>query len=278
MTAPRKLALYAVALAAVLGISMAIGSAAGSVGLANVEPAKAGHGGGMPDGMVPGLAAADAGYRLVPETDIVARGQNGAYRFRIDGKKGTVTDFDIEHTKAMHLIVVRRDFAGFQHLHPEIDAGGTWSTPLTIDQAGAYRVFADFVVDGEKHTLATDLFVPGDFQPQPLPRAEHEADAGDGYPVELDGEAIAGEESTLQFVVRHNGVVVGDIGEYLGARGHLVALRDGDLAYLHIHADEDRLWFDAEFPTTGEYRLFLQFVHNGEVRTAAFTVGAEEEK
>jgi L-fuculose-phosphate aldolase len=38
--------------------------------------------------------------------------------------------------------------------------------PLTLPDAGAYRVFADFVVDGDKHTLATDLFVPGDLEGQ----------------------------------------------------------------------------------------------------------------
>ena len=53
-------------------------------------------------------------------------------------------DFDVEHEKRMHVIVVRRDGSGFQHLHPEMAGGGTWSVPLTLPEAGAYRVFADF--------------------------------------------------------------------------------------------------------------------------------------
>jgi hypothetical protein len=77
-------------------------------------------------------------------------------------------------------------------------------------------------------------------------------------------------------VVRRNDRVVTDLPAYLGARGHLVALRDGDLAYLHVHADEERLVFEADYPTAGAYRLFLQFQHGGRVRTAAFTVDAEE--
>jgi hypothetical protein len=277
VNAPRKLALFAAALAGVLGIGMAVGYAAEPVGLSNAEPEEAGHGGSMPDGMIPGLAAAEAGFRLVPERDTVVAGENGTYRFHVDGEDGTVREFDIEHTKPMHLIVVRRDFEGFQHLHPEMDATGTWSTPLTIDEAGAYRVYADFVVDGDKHTLATDLFVAGDFRPRPLPRPEREADAGDGYTVHLDGDALAGEESELDFRVTHDGRPVDDLEEYLGARGHLVALRDGDLAYLHVHADEERLSFESDFPTPGAYRLFLQFRHDGEVRTAAFTVDVAEE-
>ena len=59
--------------------------------------------------------------------------------------------------------------------------------------------------------------------------------------------------------------------EYLGAKGHLVALRKGDLAFLHVHPDEDRLRFMATFPTAGRYRLFLQFQVDGRMHTAAFT-------
>jgi hypothetical protein len=276
MSTVRKLTLYAAGLAAVLGASMAAGAATEPTGLANAEP-EAEHESAMPEGMVPGLAAADAGYRLVPAADTVPAGRPGTYRFRIDGRDGPVREFDIEHTKPMHLIVVRRDFAGFQHLHPTLGADGTWSTPLTIADPGTYRVFADFVVDEVKQTLATDLFVAGDFNPRPLPDPARAADAGDGYTVELTGAAIAGEESTLDFVIAHDGQTLTDVPTYLGARGHLVALRDGDLAYLHVHADEERLSFEAMFPTPGAYRLFLQFRHDGEVRTAAFTVDVAEE-
>lgn len=277
MTAPRKLALYAFILAAVLGISIAVGSAADPIGLSNAEPAKPTHGGKMADEMVPGLAAADADFRLVAETDRHRVDVPAPYRFQIVGTDGVVTDFDVEHTKKMHLIVVRRDFVGFQHVHPVMDESGTWQTDLTLSAAGVYRVFADFVIDGDKRTLATDLFVGGNFAPQPLPGADHISDPGDGYSVELNGHTVAGDESTLTFVIRHRGVVVDDLADYLGARGHLVALRDGDLAYLHVHADEEQLRFETTFPTSGAYRLFLQFRHDDAVRTAEFTIDAEEE-
>ena len=276
MSAPRKLAAYAAALAAIFGASMAVGSAVDPTGLANAEPAE--EHGGMPDDMtLPGLAAAEDGLRLVADVDTQQLGAEQNYRFRIVGEDGTVTAFDVEHTKRMHVIVVRRDFVGFQHVHPTMRNDGTWEIPLTLDDAGTYRVFADFVIDGDKHTLGTDLFVGGDVNPESLPDQDTVADAGDGYTVELDGAPVAGIESELEFVVRRNGKVVSDLPEYLGARGHLVAVRDGDLAYLHVHADEERLAFEADFPTVGAYRLFLQFTHGGEVRTAAFTVEAAEE-
>jgi len=277
MSPARKLAAYAAVLAAVFGASMAAGAAIGPTGLANAAATAAEHG-GMPEGMtLPGLAAAADGLRLVGDAGTQPLGIETAYRFRIVGEEGTVTDFDVEHTKRMHLIVVRRDFAGFQHLHPVMDDDGVWETPLGLDAAGVYRVFADFVIDGDKHTLGTDLSVAGSYDPQPLPERADIADAGDGYTVELGGDLVAGSESELEFVIRRDGKAVNDLPEYLGARGHLVALRDGDLAYLHVHADEERLAFEADFPTAGAYRLFLQFQHGGKVRTAAFTVDTAEE-
>ena len=58
---------------------------------------------------------------------------------------------------------------------------------------------------------------------------------------------------------------------YLGAGGHLVALREGDMAFLHVHPTGDGPSFAATFPTPGRYRLVLQFRHDGRVRTVAFT-------
>ena len=93
--------------------------------------------------------------------------------------------------------------------------------------------------------------------------------------VRLDeGAARAGAESELRFTVARDGHPVA-IQDYLGAKGHLVALREGDLAFLHVHPDKDSLRFMATFPTAGRYRLFLQFKHEGRVQTVAFT---QEEK
>jgi hypothetical protein len=85
-----------------------------------------------------------------------------------------------------------------------------------------------------------------------------------------EGASRAGAESELSFDVTRDGERVA-VQQYLGAKGHLVALRQGDLAYLHVHPDENRLKFMAEFPTAGKYRLFLQFQTDGRVHTAAFT-------
>ena len=247
-----------------------------------------GHGGEMAseDGghgadPVRGLAVAEGGMRLEMGTTTARAGEPTTLEYRVVDEGGEpVREFDVEHTKEMHLIVVRRDLTDFQHLHPTMRPDGTWTTPLTLAESGSYRVFADFVHDGENETLAGDLNVDGPVDWQALPPPSQTAQTADGYEVRLEGGgSTAGTESELAFSVTRDSTPVA-VQEYLGADGHLVALRSSDLAFLHVHpvegeesgsAGAKEIRFETDFPSAGSYRLFLQFKHNGRVHTAAFT-------
>jgi hypothetical protein len=277
MSAAPKLIGFAVALAVVFGAAALAGGAVGPL-RDETETAKS-HAGDMDgeahgaDAVQPvrGLAVSDRGLTLELARARFQRDTPANLTFRIVDRRGrTVRDFDVEHTKRMHVIVVRRDMTGFQHLHPTQAPDGTWSVPVTLPDAGSYRVFADFSANGTPHTLADDLTVDGQVQSRELPAPVDSVDV-DGLSVTLGkGASRAGAESQLTFSVTRDGKPV-EVQEYLGARGHLVALRQGDLAFLHVHPDEDSLKFMATFPTAGAYRLFLQFKVDGRVHTAAFT-------
>jgi hypothetical protein len=230
----------------------------------------------------PGLAVSEDGYSLRLEPTFLETGSAEELRFQIEDADGeTVTDFDLRHEREMHLIVVRRDGAHFQHLHPEVDAAGTWTADLTLPTAGAYRAFADFSVGGSPLTLAADLFAPGAFDARPFP-ADAAVDRVGGYEVRLaDPSPAAGRQAALRFLVSRDGNPLQGIETYLGAKGHLVALREGDLAFLHAHPHEGEIPpsvipYTAAFPTAGHYLLFLQFKHAGQLRTAQFTIKATE--
>lgn len=201
----------------------------------------------------------------------------GTLEFRIlDSDDRAVSDFDEQHDRAMHLMVVRRDLTHYRHLHPSMGADGTWSASLTFAEGGVYRVFADFATAGRGLTLGDDLDVPGTYEPTPLPDPAGAERVGE-YEVALASDVVAGGEASLVFDVSRDGRPVEDLEPYLGALGHLVALREGDLAFLHVHPEADegsgpRIAFRAAFPSGGRYRLFLQFAHRGRVQTAAFTV------
>src|SRR4051812_40644236 len=221
---------------------------------------------------VRGLAVTEKGLTLELARNTAPQSEPFDLAFRIVGRNGqTVRDFDVGHTKRMHFIVVRRDMTGFQHLHPTENPDGTWSLPVTLPVAGSYRVFADFSVGEKPYTLADDLTVDGSVRSQALPAPAGSFDV-DGLRVRLtEGATKAGSESALGFAVPRQGRPVG-VQDYLGAKGHLVALRQGDLAFLHVHPDANRLRFMATFPTAGRYRLFLQFkTTDGRLHTAAFT-------
>lgn len=233
-----------------------------------------------------GLMVSQRGYTLALAQPTLPAGDEAAVRFRILGPDGTpVADYTESHGKDLHLIAVRRDMTGFQHVHPRLDTRGTWTVPLDLSEPGEYRVFADFTTAGDDLplTLGADLSVAGIYSPRPLPAPSTTAQV-DGYTVALDGALIPGEESELTLSVRKDGQPVTDLQPYLEAYGHLVALRDGDLAYLHVHpagspgdgstAPGPEVTFYAIAPSGGDYRLFLDFRHDGVVRTAEFTVAA----
>ncbi|WP_280438853.1 hypothetical protein [Nocardia cyriacigeorgica] len=232
-----------------------------------------------------GLVATEAGYTLALDNATTTTSADAKLRFRILDETGApVTRYVRSHDKDLHLIVVRRDMAAFQHVHPELDANGTWSVPLNLSRAGDYRVYADFTPEGgQALTLGADLRVAGQYDVQPLPAPATSTTVGD-YTVTLDGAITPGQASKVTLSVSRGGQPVTDLQPYLGAYGHLVALRASDLAYLHVHPEGEPgdgvtaagpgVTFYVTAPTAGDYRLFLDFQHEGVVRTAEFTATA----
>ncbi|MFD4374016.1 hypothetical protein [Streptomyces sp. NPDC058486] len=304
-----KITAFAAALAATFGTAYGVGKGVGPV----EEPKKAEHGehaaakpepsasasasadasagghAGHEEATAPaargaelpgGLQVSDGGYTLALATPNPPVGRS-TLTFAIQDAAGKkVTAFTTEHGKELHFIVASRDLTVFRHLHPEKAADGTWTVEADLPAAGGYKAFADFkpAAKGAKAlTLGVDLAVPGASTPRPLPAVAPTADV-DGYQVRLGGTLDPGKAGELRLTVTKAGKPVTDLEPYLGAYGHLVALRQGDLAYLHVHPNEGGpgpdVSFTATAPSTGTYRLFLDFQHGGKVHTAAFTVKA----
>lgn len=232
---------------------------------------------------VRGVAMEQGGYLLQGVSAPEAVGQAGELSFTITGPdQKPVTAFETEHEKDLHLIVVRSDGAHYRHVHPVMDQAGRWSLPWSWDAAGTYRIYTDAVPSGTggNLTLTRTLDVAGDFEP-----AASEAAATDevgGLQVSLNGGLSAGSASTLTVNVSRNGQPVTDLQPYLGAYGHLVALRSGDLAYLHVHPEGAEpagnelsgpaVEFATTAPTPGRYYLYFDFQVDGTVHTAGFAL------
>jgi len=296
MNTALKVGGYTLGLLAVFGAAVGIGAAVTPTSAATSTATPDEHT-GMPAttaapaagaaSMAGGLMVSQDGYTLHLADRSLPAGAQVPLRFQILGPDGApVSGYQTEHDKDLHLIVVRRDLSNFQHVHPVLDTEGTWSVPVNLSAAGEYRVFADFTPTGHDGglVLGADLAVPGTFEPVPLPEPAAVAHVVDGYQVTLAGDLVPGQASKLTLTVSKDGAPVTDLQPYLAAYGHLVALRAGDLAYLHVHPAGEPgdgitpagpgITFYATAPSAGDYRLYLDFQHAGVVRTAEFTVQA----
>ncbi|MEU3889981.1 hypothetical protein [Streptomyces sp. NPDC029041] len=294
-----RITTFAAALAATFGAAYGVGQAVGPVvaesppehgdehARSAQEQAEGGGHAGHDTPPAGGLQISEGGYTLDLETPRVTAGKQADLRFTVRDAAGrALTAYQREHDKELHLIVASRDLVTYHHLHPTRAADGTWSTPVDLPRAGGYRVFADFT-PAEKGagnlTLGADLAASGPYRARQLPPANTTARI-EGYDVKLAGTLRPGAASELKLKVSRDGRPVTDLQPYLGAYGHLVALRSGDLAYLHVHPNGEPgdgttrpgpgISFTATAPSSGSYRLFLDFKHEGKVHTAAFTVRA----
>lgn len=292
MSTPVRVSAFLAALVAAFAVAWGAGRAVGPV---DAETAPAAHDamGAHDDGQghaahgstvadATGLTAQADGYTLALDDRTLPAGET-RLAFRVLTSSGRpLLDYTRTHDKDLHLVVVRRDLTGFQHVHPTLDrATGEWSVDVRLTP-GVWRVVADLTPAGwDGIVLADDVSVAGDYRPEALPadtRTARVRTPEGTYEVRLDGDTAPGASTVLTAAVELDGRPVTDLEPYLGAFGHLVAIRGGDLGYLHVHPEDGpagpEIDFATAFPTAGTYRLFLDFQHRGRVRTAAFTVEA----
>jgi len=276
-----KLGAFALALVLVFGSAYVVGrivgppaapAAAAPAPAAEVEPAAG------------GLEMVGESMQIKVLTDSVQAGVPVTFAFQILQYDGTpLVKYKEQHDKLLHLIVARRDLTNFQHVHPNLGPDGVWRVPLTFAEAGEYKVFADFFPLWGIHNsvVGADVSVAGNFQPHALPPVSNTTTV-DGYTLTMKGQLSAGTMHNLTISISKDGKPVTDLEPYLAAYGHLVILRDGDMAYLHVHPTgtpgdgKTKSGPDIEFmatpPSYGVYRMYLNFQHAGVVHTAVFTV------
>ena len=176
-----------------------------------------------------------------------------------------VTDFDVEHDKELHLVVVSRDLAGYAHVHPARDADGRW----TVDAPAA----AARLVPGVRRLRPAG---GRRAHPRRRPHRPRRASTRSPSPARRRGDRRRLRRHLRRRARRRDrvradrhrhpdGEPVTDLEPYLGALGHLVAIRDGDLAYLHVHPRRRRRpaavgRFTVEVPTRRHLRTVLRLL------------------
>ena len=208
---------------------------------------------------------------------------------RINGK-ARVTEFDTQHERLMHLIVVRQDLGVFAHEHPSLETDGSFRLRYSFPEAGEYTLFADAAPKGAGGQVmpfrlrvagrSISRFVIGS---EPL---TGETTSGSVRVSFAQTRFAPGKTLRLSCLIRdaRTNALVNDLEPYLGALGHLILVHEDGQTFVHCHPDEldpragkeGNLAFLARFPKPGRYRAWVQLQRAGVVETGPFTVIAEE--
>jgi heavy metal-binding protein len=208
----------------------------------------------------------------------------------------TVRTFATVHEKPFHLFVVSHDLDYYDHVHPDMQADGSWTIDLTLPEAGYYKLFSDFLPLGGTPQVVPRLLAAGDAGDLAAARAQLPSDDGfektaGSMTVALSLPAdglVAGRDETLRYhiVDAKTGRPVTNLEPYLAAYGHTLVLSEDTLEYVHAHPVEllpekidtaaggPDLTFKALLPKPGRYRLWTQLKRDDVVTTARFTVTA----
>lgn len=236
--------------------------------------------------------------------------------FRIKDKQGaTVKDLQIVHEKPIHLIIVSTDLAEFYHIHPEVQADGSYKVTHTFPNGGAYKLYADFTPkDSAQVVEQIDLKVEGAARPNVELVVDSKLEKiVDGLKVSMkpSAELVAGHQLTLDFQMYDaaSGKPVPDLENYLGELAHFVLISQDLKDYVHVHpmakgesmdsmnmgeekphagaddhAKAEKTQADnrsevsahTSFPRAGLYKIWAQFQRGGKVIAVPFVVSVKE--
>lgn len=191
---------------------------------------------------------------------------------------------EVQHEKKIHLIVVSEDLSWFNHIHPEYQADGSYTVDETFPNGGNYFLYADYKPSGGTHQLnKIDLEVKGKTVPAKIYTTIKNTAVSDVYTVTMkpdDGKFISNKAIHFDGVFTKNGKSfdVNQLQNYLGAKGHMVAINIDTKEYIHLHPEVEGviLHFHTTFKKAGTYRAWLQFMADGKLLTTDFLIKVEQ--
>ena len=201
--------------------------------------------------------------------------------------KATVKDFDIAHTKLIHLLVVSKDLSWFAHEHPEQQPDGTFIHNQIFPAGGQYYTFVDVAPRGAGSQILMGSVKVAGTTPAAIPLVPSgTTNAADGIKASLKGTSnIPIGKSlpvTFQLTDTSTGDAITDLEPYLGAYGHLMIIHADGQTVVHSHPAEDEVGiaqskrgivtFNARFPKAGIYKAWGQFQRTGKVVTIPFVI------
>ena len=210
-----------------------------------------------------------------------------------------ITNYAVDRTKLMHLIIVRADFREFIHVHPTLQAGH-FRILVALSGGQRYYAYADSTPAGIGQQVLRFTLKAG--EPPPVQTTKVAASlpqvAAGPYTVHLTRTNVTrGQPVALAVTITKKGRLASDLQPYLGAAAHVVVVSTSDLSYIHVHpmahgqkmvmsgmamperhaADRVDPHLDLYLPAlsrSGAYKMWLQFRGGGALYVAPFTLVA----
>lgn len=233
------------------------------------------------------------------------------FMFKNKADSSAITDVDVVHEQPMHLVIVRDDLTQFAHIHPEL-RGSSYAISYAFPAPGKYKMWANVTYQGENHIVDFLVDTEGAMPNMLMKNVSSEGFFGGYTVRMSPMAFSSGKQAMVTFEVMRPDGSAPSMGMFLGARGHLVGVSENLAGFIHVHAEDsegdghmdgghmdgghglrmvqyayaapghgdspepsqssNQLQYGVMFPTPGFYKLWPQFVADGNVVTGEFLV------
>jgi hypothetical protein len=197
------------------------------------------------------------------------------------GKALTPADLQVEHEKLFHLFAFDQALVNYVHEHPVAsnDDAAEWDVTLTFPQTGIYHLWADVTPKGGTEATAETIVQVGGTTPANAPITSLEPvlsgeDRGSVLTLSGADDLTAGGMAILGMAFTHADGTPPALTNYLGAIAHVTITNLDGSTMIHAHPMlmSGMPMLHTEFPASGDYRLFVQFMDGGVLRTVLLAV------
>jgi hypothetical protein len=198
--------------------------------------------------------------------------------FTTTGKPIKWESIAVSHTERIHAMVVDSSLQDYQHLHPKpAGPAGHYMLEMVPQKAGTYSVYLDFIplTTNRRTLLECAIEVPGEAdEPVYQYKTTYQTEKIAFEFVALSENLTTGEELSFRLDVNPLDVSPTRFTPVMDSYAHVVAFDAAGTGFAHLHpanplvqgqdpANPD-LRFTFQFDEAGHYRIWTQFILNGE--------------
>jgi hypothetical protein len=200
-----------------------------------------------------------------------------------------VSQFEVVHTKPVHLLIIEPGLKDYHHEHPTQKAKGMYGFSFTPNTACGYRMWADVQLKGgHQHYYPVDI-KGAEVCDVPIDKSVNLETSSQGYDFKLalESDLTIGSAVLASLMISKDGRPVDFLEPVMGAFAHMVGFYEDYESIAHIHPmgkepteDSERggpsLRFHIEPEQAGYLKLFAQVQIDGKQVFVPFGLMIEE--